>query len=303
MYKLALFGYSGGGKTALFRKLTGKNDDVYDPMKPNLAVGRYNDAALEKVAAAAGTKKTVYPEFGIYDFKGMPSSDGFPDDYLKNLSSMDAIICTVNNYQGDSDPVKDCNSLLMELVLYDAARIEKMLERAEKPNSGLGERLLKVLGEGLKLLESEKRLSSLDSDNLGLLNGMEFLTVKPLLFFVNGNSVPCGISLPAVLSDVSVLDPVDFYPAIIKAMSLVTFYTVKGDISQGWLVPGSLNARESAGKVHKDIEKGFIRVATVNYKDFLGAGGWQKAKASGLLKFLGPNSSISDMDVVEFYFH
>ncbi|HNS31433.1 MAG TPA: DUF933 domain-containing protein [bacterium] len=303
MYKIALFGYSFSGKTALFRKMTGKADDVYDPFKPNVGVGKFRDSALDMVAGKAGAKKTVYSEFEFFDFKGFPSSEGFSDDYMKRLLEMDLIVCNVKNFTGESDPCKEANSLMMELILYDTGRIEKLLNRSANAYNGLSSLQTKALEEGLKLLEEEKFLNRMDDVERKLLQGLELLTVKPVLFYINGKNRSLDLPVAYLQQDFAEFSEEIFYNGVTKALNLITFYTIKGDIAQSWVVPENLNARESAGKVHKDIEKGFIRAATLHFRDFMEIGDWHKAKAAGILKFLGPNSKIADRDVVEFYFH
>ena len=303
MYKIALFGYSFSGKTALFREVTGREDEIYDPSRPNVGVASFKDENLDKVAGAAGAKKRVYPEFEFFDYKGFPESSGFSEEYLRNLLGVDLILCVVDNFREDSHPEKDSGSILMELILYDAARIEKLMGRKTEEGKAPSSQQLHALETGLKLLEEEKMLYAMDEDNKKLLQGMEFLTAKPVVFYINGSKRSILPASTHVIQDVRDFNSGIFYETLIKALSLVTFYTIKGDIAQGWLVPGSFTARESAGRVHRDIEKGFIRAATIHFKDFIEIGDWHKAKSSGILKFLGPNSKISDRDVVEFYFH
>ncbi len=304
MYKIAFFGYSYSGKTTLFRKITGKTDDTYDPLKPNVGIGRFRDGVLERIAEISGAKKVVYPEFEFFDFKGVPAAIGFSDDYLKHLFETEIIVCIVKNFDGESEPEKEAGSLLMELIFYDTERIENLLSRADSAYKGLSQQQVKVLEAGLKLLTEEKLLNSLDEQDKKLLKGIEILTIKPVFVYVNGTTKkPFTLPLPHINQEIETLDEELFYNSIIQALSLITFYTIKGDIAQGWLVPESFTAKQAAGKVHQDIEKGFIRAATLHFKDYIEIKDWHKAKTSGLLKFLGPNSNIADKDIVEFYFH
>ncbi|MGB9678124.1 MAG: hypothetical protein ACPLZ9_05835, partial [Candidatus Ratteibacteria bacterium] len=98
MIKIALFGYSGSGKTYIFRKLTGKESEVFDPFKPNIGIGIYKDEKLEKIKEIIKPKKVVYPEFEIYDFKGFPEGEGFPLNYFKNLFDVDILIFVLKNF-------------------------------------------------------------------------------------------------------------------------------------------------------------------------------------------------------------
>ncbi|MCK9266471.1 DUF933 domain-containing protein [bacterium] len=299
MYKIGLFGYSYSGKTSIFKAITGKTDDTYNPLRPNVGIGKFKDKILDEIVLTAKSEKTIYSEFEFFDFKGMPETTGFSDDYLKQLLETELIIGVVKNYDENSKPEQESTSLIMELVFFDIARIEKLLSS----NKGLLPQQIKILETGLKLLEQEKLLNTLDSKEIKILQGIELLTIKPILIFINGEEKPYTSQLQHIKNNILEFDEEQFYANIIQRLSLTTFYTIKGKMSQSWLVSNTLNAKESAGKVHKDIEKGFIRAAVVSYKDFLAMGDWQKVKSAGGLKFLGPNSKISDKDIVEFYFN
>lgn len=304
MFKIALFGYAQSGKTALFRRLTGKKDDVYDPFKPNAGMGIYKDGNIARIAEIQKYRKQVYPEFELYDFKGFPEGEGFPPNYYKSFFDKDIIVCVVGNFSPDSRPEEEAASLLMELVFYDTERIQKMLEKGADASGGAEKGQIDVLKKGLSLLEKEKMLNELSPEERKLIQGMELITVKNVLIYINGDAKPFNLSFPFRIQQKAVdsLDAEAFYAAVMRSSSLIAFYTIKGDIVQGWIVPSLCTARQAAGRVHKEIEKGFIKAATLHLKDLLEIGSWHTAKNMGVLKFLGPNSEISDGDVIEFFF-
>jgi len=305
MFRIALFGYAQSGKTTLFRELTGKKDDVYDPFTPNTGIGIYKDVNIARIAEIQKSRKTVYPEFELFDFKGFPEGEGFPASYYRNLLDKDIMVCVIDNFSPGSDPAKQASSLLMELIFYDTERVQKLLEKATESSGGFLLSQSEVLKKGLTLLENEKPLSELGPDDKKLLQGMELVTTRSMLTYLNGNarsfnpSSACCIQRRAGEE----FDAPGFYRAVMKSLSLITFYTVKGDIVQGWVIPAHYTAKQAAGRVHKDIEKGFIKAATLHLKDLVETGSWHAAKNMGILKFLGPNSELSDGDVVEFYFN
>lgn len=303
MVKIALFGYSGSGKTVLFRTLTGKQEEIYAPFKPNIGVGIYRDKNIDGLTAIHKARKVVYPEFEFFDFKGFPSSQGFPAHYYDNFFGMDMIVCVVNNFEESSTPEKDANSILMELILYDAEKIQSILKKKEKGDTAISEQQVDVLKRGLKMLEEEHLLKEMPEADKKMICGIQLLTTRAILLYINGDryrvNIPAGI--PYLIQ--SKPDITAFYTAVIKVLSLIIFYTVKGDIIQGWLIPSHYTARQAAAKIHKDIEKGFIKAAVLPVATLLDIGSWEEAKRTGALKFLGPNSLLSDGDVVEFYFH
>lgn len=301
MVKIALFGYSGSGKSFLFKSLTGREDQIYDPFTPNTGVGIYKDSNISVLTEIHKARKVVYPEFEIFDFKGFPSSMGFPPNYYNHFFDMDIIVCVVGNFDESALPLKDASSLLMELILYDTEKIQRILEKHKEGTSGINQQQEVLLKKALELLERERLLNELTEAEKKVLAGFQLLTLRPVLLYINGTRKDFSSSVPYVIQER--LDPSIFYKSVMKSLSLITFYTIKGDIIQGWVIPSNYTARQAAGRIHKDIEKGFIKAAAISVKDLREIGSWEDAKKVGALKFLGPNSSISDGDVVEFFFH
>jgi len=307
MINISLFGYTGSGKTSLFQKLTGNEEESFDPFKPNSGIGRFQDSRLESITKILNPKKKkVFPEFQFSDLKGFPEGEGFPRGYFNNLDDANLIVFVVDNFHGDADPDEQISSLSMELIFSDIERIEKIIESREAETSkgkAFSPEQQKILQSCLEMLKKEKFLKNLsDTDKRQILD-ISFLTTREVMAFVSGKEKPVNTSLPFICEDVTAFDPADFYNKAIDALSFMIFYTVKGDVAQAWVVPENIEAKIAAGHIHTDIEKGFIKAAVLHYKDIMEIGSWQKAKSLGVLKFLGPHSTISDGDVVEFYFH
>jgi len=294
MIKVGIFGYSGSGKTTLFKKLTGKEEEVYDPFRPNPGIGRYEDEKLLKIKELLKPKKIVFPEFEFLDFKGFPEGEGFPPQFFKNLYDVDIILCVVKNFSEEANPEEEADSLLMELAFHDIDKLEKVKERKEKEGK---RESMEIIEKAIEMLKNDKFLKEMEGDEIKQLSGIELLTTKEFLIYLNGNKKEVNLEFPVVFENENI------YERIIKQLSMITFYTVKGDTASAWIIPENLPAKKAAGKIHKDIEKGFIKAAAIPFKDFVEIGSWQKAKNMGVLKFLGPNSLISDGDVIEFYFH
>lgn len=294
MIRVGIFGYSGSGKTTIFKKLTGKEEEIYDPFKPNPGIGRYKDEILLKIKELLKPKKIVFPEFEFLDFKGFPEGEGFPPQFFKNLYDVDMILCVVKNFSKESNPEEEIGSLLMELNFHDIDKLEKVKQTREK--EGRKENI-QVIEKAIEFLKKDKFLKEMEEDEVKNLSGIQLLTTKEFLVYLNGKEKEVKIEVPVVFEDENI------YERIIKQLSMITFYTVKGDTVSAWIIPENLPAKKAAGKIHKDIEKGFIKAAAIPFKDFFEIGSWQKAKNMGMVKFLGPNSFISDGDIIEFYFH
>ncbi|HOK56114.1 MAG TPA: DUF933 domain-containing protein [bacterium] len=290
MIKIALLGYSGSGKTYIFKELTGKESEIFDPFKPNIGIGIYKDERLEKIKEIVKPKKVVYPEFEIYDFKGFPEGEGFPSNYFKNFFEADIILLIVKNFAEEANPEEEMESLVMELIYHDIERVESIIEgrKKEKTNTEIWEKCL-------DFLKSEKFLKDMEIDKKQLL-GAELITLKEFLILSNGNRKEIKTDLPVIY------EIKDIYKKVIEKLGMITFYTIKGDIAQAWIIPENLNAKQAGGKIHKDIEKGFVKAVSLSFNEFVEITDWHKAKNMGILKLLGPNSHIEDGDIIEFYF-
>jgi len=293
MIKGGLFGYSGSGKTTLFRKLTGKQEEIYDPFTPNPAIARYEDKRLGKIKEVLQPKKIIFPEFEFIDLKGFPEGEGFPSHFFKNLYDVDIIICVVKNFDDGVNPEEEAGSLIMELLFHDIDKLEKIKVMREKEGK---KENLDVIKKAIDFLKNDKFLKDMEEIGKKQLSGIELLTTKEVIIYLNGKNKNVDLKYPVVSNKDNI------YEKIIKQLSMITFYTIKGDIAQAWIIKQDIPAKQAAGKIHKDIEKGFIKAVVLHWKDFVEIGDWKKAKSMGVVKFLGPNSFISDGDIVEFYF-
>lgn len=87
-------------------------------------------------------------------------------------------------------------------------------------------------------------------------------------------------------------------------LNQVTFFTVKGDETRAWLVDKGTTAYEAAGKIHSDIQRGFIKAEIVNFDDFIDCGeSMQNARHQGKLKLEGKDYIVQDGDIIDFKFN
>ena len=85
-------------------------------------------------------------------------------------------------------------------------------------------------------------------------------------------------------------------------LGLVSFLTVGPDEVRAWTIERETPAQRAAGKVHSDIERGFIRAEVVTYEDLITAGGLTAARKAGHLRSEGKTYPVQDGDVVNFLF-
>ncbi|MBI5416791.1 redox-regulated ATPase YchF [Candidatus Poribacteria bacterium] len=86
-------------------------------------------------------------------------------------------------------------------------------------------------------------------------------------------------------------------------LSLITFFTAGKPEVKAWTVTRGTNAQDSAGKIHSDIARGFIRAEIVGFNDFITCQSIQNAKTKGLMRLEGKDYIMQDGDIVYFRFN
>ena len=87
-----------------------------------------------------------------------------------------------------------------------------------------------------------------------------------------------------------------------EALGYITFFTVKGPETRAWPVARGITAIEAAGRIHSDIEKGFIKAEVVSFNDLAASGSLAEARKKALLKLEGKEYKIQDGDIIDFRF-
>lgn len=90
---------------------------------------------------------------------------------------------------------------------------------------------------------------------------------------------------------------------VYKSLGLISFLTAGEDEVRAWTIRQGLTAKKAAGKIHSDIERGFIRAELIAYKDLLEAQTMAKARELGLLRLEGKEYIMNDGDIVNFRFN
>lgn len=86
-------------------------------------------------------------------------------------------------------------------------------------------------------------------------------------------------------------------------LGLISFLTVGEDEVRAWTVTKGTSAHKAAGKIHSDIERGFIRAEVVHYEDFVSCGNMHIAREKGLLRLEGKTYEVRDGDIINFRFN
>lgn len=226
--KLVIIGLPASGKTTVFNALTrseaatgtfGANAD-----EPNLATVKVPDPRLDKLTEIFKPQRKVPADVQYLDVAGIAkgiSEKGMSGQLLGHLAQADALVHVVRAFEDPNvphseetvDPVRDIETLNMELLFSDLGIIEKRLERIQ---SQLGktrgkerdemEREQRVLTQLKAHLENDVPLrahySELEEEDRRLLRGFGFLTAKPLLILLNIGDSQLGEEAGALLAKV-----------------------------------------------------------------------------------------------------
>ena len=88
-----------------------------------------------------------------------------------------------------------------------------------------------------------------------------------------------------------------------KTLGLITYFTSGEKETRAWTIKNGDTAPQAAGVIHTDFEHGFIAAEVVPWQDLYAQGGWNGAKAHGLVRTEGKHYIVKDGDVVIFRFN
>lgn len=236
------------------------------------------------------------------------------------------------------DPVRDLRAFHAELVLADLVVVEKRLERLRKEKGRERER--ELLEKCLKLLEEEKALRDvpfLPEEQL-LLSGFAFLSQKPLLVVYNLAEDALPDPLPVEVAQYTANEKLTVVPVCGKVemeiaqleesergafladlglhesardrfiqqtytlLNLISFFTAGPMEARAWTITRGTTAVKAAGKIHSDIERGFIRAEVITYEDYIRYRGEAGCREVGKMRLEGKEYVMQDGDVVHFRF-
>jgi GTP-binding protein YchF len=86
-------------------------------------------------------------------------------------------------------------------------------------------------------------------------------------------------------------------------LGLISFFTIASGEVRAWSIPKETTALKAAGKIHSDMERGFIRAEVIGYNDLVKCGSLAETQKKGLLRLEGKNYAVQDGDVITFLFN
>ncbi|MDD4568869.1 MAG: redox-regulated ATPase YchF [Tepidanaerobacteraceae bacterium] len=230
--------------------------------------------------------------------------------------------------------------LLADLQLIET-RIERIDTGRKVTKEQIAEK--EVLQKLRESLENEIGLASLElsEEEKQTLEHLDFLTEKPMIIVINVDDQQLAegyesknevlnycskknltffeVSAKAEveISELDERDRIEFMKelnikesgidllakAIYERLSLISFLTAGEDEVKAWTIKKGTNAKTAAGKIHSDIERGFIRAEVINFKDFRECGTMVKAKELGKLRLEGKEYIVQNGDIINFRFN
>ncbi len=221
---------------------------------------------LQKVEKLAKNDKTYAKEYELLDRLKEGIENNMPLRHLEFTEEELSIIKSFNLLS--SKPVLYVCNISEEDLLSgeDNDYVKKVKEYAEKENS----EVITISGK----IESE--ISQLDNEEK-----KEFLNELGL--------------------EESGLDKL--IRASYSLLGLMSFITAGPKEIRAWTIKRGTKAPQAAGKIHSDMEKGFIRAEVINYMDLINTGGFTQAKEKGLVRLEGKDYIVQDGDVVLIRFN
>jgi ribosome-binding ATPase YchF (GTP1/OBG family) len=83
-----------------------------------------------------------------------------------------------------------------------------------------------------------------------------------------------------------------------KELRIILFYTIKGDEARAWPIKEGTKVTDAAGRIHSDMQEGFIKAEVLDYKEFLRAGGFAQAQHTGVTRIEGKEYVVRDGDII-----
>jgi GTP-binding protein YchF len=201
--------------------------------------------------------------------------------------------------------------------------------------------LLKRLKEALEA-EKSLRTLGLMAEEKALLSGFNLLTLKPLLTVLNIDESEAGrataieveararhggaessliavaVKAEADVAELSQDEAVEFRRELglpeltaaerllqeaVSLLGLITFYTVGPQDTHAWSIAAGTPAVKAAGRIHSDIERGFIRAEVLGWQELLDAGSHAEAKRRGAMRVEGKTYEVREGDVINVLFN
>lgn len=359
-----IVGLPNVGKSTLFNAITNQKilaeNYPFATIEPNVGVVTVPDVRMNELKKMYDPNRFIPTAYEFTDIaglvKGASKGEGLGNKFLSHIREVDAIVEVVRCFDdgkiihvdGKIDPIRDIETINLELAIADLDVINSRLERVSKKARTTKNKddvlEVQVLEKCKGALLENKPLRQLDlsTEEKKAIKSYSFLTLKPIIYLANIKENDLGnpdneyvkqvkeyasnenarvVSLCAKveeeLSELEAEEKVEMLEglgldnsgldklitATYDILGLSTYFTVGKDEVRAWTFKKGMNAKQCAGIIHTDFEKGFIRAEVISYNDLMEYGSELKVKEAGKARLEGKEYIMQDGDICHFRFN